>query len=110
MANILMINVPAEGHVKPSFGIVKAFAYRGDNVYYVSTEKYKERLEGVGANVILHEKSITKLRNQSSPEGIRSFLHVLIQTSLDTLSITKELAKDVCRSLWRSGWSASQRR
>ena len=96
MANILMINVPAEGHVNPSLGIAKALADRGDNVYYISTEKFKDRLEGVGANVILHENRLHSLEiNHSTPEGINSFLNVLIQISLDILSLTKELAKDI---------------
>lgn len=49
MKNILIVNFPAEGHVNPTLGITKAFADRGDNVHYLSTEKYKDRLEGVGA-------------------------------------------------------------
>ncbi|WP_036736581.1 nucleotide disphospho-sugar-binding domain-containing protein, partial [Paenibacillus zanthoxyli] len=44
MMNILMVNFPAEGHVNPTLGIVKAFADRGDNVHYITTEKFKERL------------------------------------------------------------------
>ncbi|MCA1011574.1 macrolide family glycosyltransferase [Halobacillus halophilus] len=96
MANILMINVPAEGHVNPSIGITKAFADRGDNVYYISTEEYKERLEGVGANVILHENYLKEAQiDPSSSEGFHSFFNILMKTSFDILSITRELIKEI---------------
>ncbi len=96
MANILMLNIPAEGHVNPSLGIAKAFADRGDSVYYLSTEKFKARLEGVGANVILHENRLDGLHiNHASSEGINNFSHFLMDTSLDILALTKELAKEV---------------
>jgi UDP:flavonoid glycosyltransferase YjiC (YdhE family) len=36
--NVLMINFPAEGHVNPTLGVVKALTDRGDSVHYVTTE------------------------------------------------------------------------
>ncbi|WP_027955620.1 macrolide family glycosyltransferase [Halobacillus kuroshimensis] len=96
MADILMINVPAEGHVNPSLGVAKAFADRGDNVHYITTEKYKSRLEGVGAHVYLHEDHLLIGGvDPSSEEGIQSFINIMLQTSLDILSITKQLAEEI---------------
>ncbi|MBF0707670.1 MULTISPECIES: macrolide family glycosyltransferase [Bacillaceae] len=96
MANILMLNIPAEGHVNPSLGIAQAFADRGDSVYYISTEKFKDRLEGVGANVILHKDRLDGLDiNHASSEGINNFSHFLMDTSLDILALTKELAQEI---------------
>ncbi|WP_181347323.1 macrolide family glycosyltransferase [Thalassobacillus sp. CUG 92003] len=96
MANILIINFPAEGHVNPSLGVTKAFAERGDNVYYISTEEYKDRIEGVGANVILHENVLKGAEiDTASPGASNSLLTIMLQTSLDILSITRELANDI---------------
>ncbi|UOQ87538.1 macrolide family glycosyltransferase [Gracilibacillus salinarum] len=96
MANILMINVPAEGHVNPSLGITKAFADRGDNVYYISTEDYKDRLEGVGANVVLHDNYLKGAEiDPGSSDGLHSFLNIFLKTSFDILSVTRELDKDI---------------
>jgi UDP:flavonoid glycosyltransferase YjiC (YdhE family) len=94
--NILIVNFPAEGHVNPTLGITKAFAERGDNVNYITTEKFKERLEGVGAIVHLHPDLLKKASiDPSTPSGRNSFLNIHIQTSLDILAITKKLAEEI---------------
>lgn len=96
MKNVLFINFPAEGHVNPTLGMTKAFADRGDHVHYISTEKYKDRLEGVGATVHLHQDWLRAVPVRTgSPDGILSFLKIHIKTSLDILSIVKELSKSI---------------
>jgi MGT family glycosyltransferase len=96
MANILFINFPAEGHVNPTLGLVKAFTDRGDNVHYITTEKFKDRLEGVGAKVHLHPDLLrTASIDPSSPSGLNSFLNIHIQSSLDILEITKQLSESL---------------
>ncbi|MFO6497518.1 MULTISPECIES: macrolide family glycosyltransferase [Bacillus] len=89
MANILMINVPAEGHVNPTLGIAKAFAERGDNVHYITTEKFKERLEALGVNVHLQPDLMGML------EGEESVLKLFIRIAQDTLRAAKELAGEI---------------
>ena len=92
--NILMINFPAEGHVNPTLGMVKGFVERGDHVHYITTEKFKARLEGVGAVVHLQKDWLRVYSpDPNSAEGLNNFLKVHIQTSIDTLTITRELAK-----------------
>lgn len=54
MKTVLILNFPAEGHVNPTLGITKAFSDKGYDVHYISTEKYKKRLEAAGATVHLH--------------------------------------------------------
>ncbi|MNO51819.1 Oleandomycin glycosyltransferase [compost metagenome] len=96
MMNILMVNFPAEGHVNPTLGIAKAFAERGDNVHYITTEKFKERLEGVGAIVHLHTDLLRKASiNHFTPSGLNTFINIHIQTSLDILEITKQLSETI---------------
>ncbi|MBU8785569.1 MULTISPECIES: macrolide family glycosyltransferase [Bacillus] len=89
MANILMINVPAEGHVNPTLGMAKAFAERGDNVHYITTEKFKERLEALGVRVHLQPDVMQKLK------GVDSVLKIMIEIAKDTLSAVRELAEQI---------------
>ncbi len=92
--NILMINFPAEGHVNPTLGMVKGFTERGDHVHYITTEKFKTRLEGVGAVVHLQKDWLRVYSpDPNSAEGMNNFLKVHIQTSMDTLEITREIAE-----------------
>ncbi|MCP6684030.1 macrolide family glycosyltransferase [Bacillus nakamurai] len=94
--HILMINFPAEGHVNPTLGVTKAFAEQGDHVHYISTEKFKSRLEGVGATVHLHRDLLrTAHIEPGTPAGILSFLKIHMKTSLDILGIVQRLSKDI---------------
>ncbi|WP_226003018.1 macrolide family glycosyltransferase [Paenibacillus sp. BJ-4] len=96
MLNILMVNFPAEGHVNPTIGITQAFAARGDQVHYITTEKYKDRLEAVGATVHLHPDLVrTASINAASPAGLNAFLNIQIQTSLDILEVTQKLSESI---------------
>ncbi|MDA7026667.1 glycosyltransferase [Bacillus sp. CLL-7-23] len=96
MINVLIVNFPAEGHVNPTLGITKAFADRGDHVHYISTEKYQERLEGVGATVHLHEDLLRHAKiDVASLSGLLSFLKIHLQTSLQILEIVEELSKTI---------------
>ncbi|MED1740268.1 glycosyltransferase [Bacillus swezeyi] len=96
MTNILIVNFPAEGHVNPTLGITKAFADRGDNVHYISTEKYKDRLEGVGATVHLCEDLVRNAHiDPNSPSGILEFLKIHLKTSLYILEVVKELSTHI---------------
>ncbi|WP_205439455.1 macrolide family glycosyltransferase [Halobacillus ihumii] len=92
---ILMINFPAEGHVNPTLGMVEGFTNHGDKVHYITTEQFKERLEGVGAVVHLQTDWLQIYPPEiNSAKGLNNFLKVHIQTSLDTLQITEKLARD----------------
>lgn len=96
MLHILMVNFPAEGHVNPTIGITQAFAARGDQVHYITTEKYKDRLEAVGATVHLHPDLVRNASiNGSSPSGLNEFLNIQIQTSLDILEVTQKLSESI---------------
>ncbi|AUS28684.1 macrolide family glycosyltransferase [Paenibacillus polymyxa] len=96
MLNVLMVNFPAEGHVNPTLGITQAFAARGDQVHYITTEKYKNRLEAVGAKVHLHPDLVrTASIDTNTPAGLNAFLNIHIQTSMDILAITQELSERI---------------
>ncbi|WP_017812259.1 macrolide family glycosyltransferase [Paenibacillus shenyangensis] len=93
MLRILFVNFPAEGHVNPTLGITQAFTARGDEVHYITTEKYQERLEAVGAIVHLHPDLVrTALIDTSNRESINEFMKIHIRTSLDILEIARQLS------------------
>ncbi|MGE7881723.1 macrolide family glycosyltransferase [Bacillus sp. NPDC094077] len=96
MLNILMVNFPAEGHVNPTLNLVKAFTERGDNVHYITTENFKERLEVLGAIVHSHPDLLKEISIETdSTTGLNAFFHVHVQTSLYILEITKQLSKSI---------------
>ncbi|KFN02293.1 UDP-glucosyltransferase [Bacillus clarus] len=96
MLNILMVNFPAEGHVNPTLSIVKAFTERGDEVHYITTESFKERLEGVGATVHIHPDLLKEISiDTDTSSGLNAFFNVHIQTSLYILEITKRISKSI---------------
>ncbi|MFD9625466.1 macrolide family glycosyltransferase [Peribacillus muralis] len=92
--NVLMINFPAEGHVNPTLGIVKALIDRGDSVHYVTTEEFKERIEGLGANVYLHPNHLKGFTPQKVT-SIHDFIQVQLKLSYDILAVVEELANSI---------------
>ncbi|MCC2338928.1 UDP-glucosyltransferase [Bacillus tropicus] len=96
MLNILVVNFPAEGHVNPTLSLVKAFTERGDHVHYITTEHFKDRIEDLGANVYTHPDLLKEISiDTETSNGLDSFFHVHVQTSLYILEITKELRKSI---------------
>ncbi|MFD1990483.1 macrolide family glycosyltransferase [Paenibacillus nicotianae] len=94
MLRILIVNFPAEGHVNPTLGITHAFTSRGDEVHYITTEKFRDRLEAVGAIVHVHTDLLKNaIIRIGSPDGINEFLNIHIQTSLHILALTKQLSQ-----------------
>lgn len=91
--NVLMINFPGEGHINPTLGIVKALINRGDSVHYVTTEEFKERIEGLGAKTYLHPNHLKGRTPQNT--SIHEFLQVHLRISFDILTIVRELADSI---------------
>lgn len=89
--NVLMINIPAEGHINPTLGIVKALVDRGDSVHYVTTEEFRERIEGLGAHVHVHEDHLEGF----STENVSGFMQIQLKIAHDILSITQKLADTI---------------
>lgn len=92
--NVLMIGFPAEGHVNPSLGIVKALINRGDSVHYITTEEFKERIESLGANVYLHPNHLKGFTPQKV-NSINEFMQILLKLSYDILAVVQELADSI---------------
>ncbi|MEC2531652.1 UDP-glucosyltransferase, partial [Bacillus cereus] len=96
MLNILVVNFPAEGHVNPTLNLVKAFTERGDNVHYITTANFKDRIEDLGATVHTHPDLLKEISiDAETSSGLNAFFHVHVQTSLYILEITKQLCESI---------------
>ncbi|GEC90320.1 macrolide family glycosyltransferase [Brevibacillus brevis] len=49
MARVLYVTIPAEGHVNPTLGLVKQLVGNGEEVVYMCSEEYRDRLAQTGA-------------------------------------------------------------
>jgi MGT family glycosyltransferase len=88
MGKVLFINFPAEGHVNPTVGLVKELTSRGEEVTYYCVEKFRERLEGAGADVRTYpdfvEEELMKRTGTGGPgpnTSILMFMEVMLQKS-----------------------------
>ena len=94
MAKILLITFPAEGHVNPMLGIIKALTDRGDEVHAVTTEHYQERIKRLGAHVHIHPDYIRTLSvEEDDLDSMQPFFHAMLQTSLDILEVVETLSQ-----------------
>ena len=87
MARGLFLNTArTHGHVNPTIGLVKELVARGDEVIYVSTDEFKEKLEKAGAKyVIFHAGQLEQ------PEDIKEFN---MDKMLDVFKKTNELVME----------------
>lgn len=69
MAKILILNVPAHGHVNPTLALTKALVDEGHEVTYLVTEEFRSKIEATGA-IFKTYKFDTK--NPYSYENVRS--------------------------------------
>lgn len=70
MGKVLFINFPAEGHVNPTVGLVKELTSKGEQVTYYCVEKFRERMEGAGAEVRTYEDFLDQeLINKATAAG-----------------------------------------
>ena len=49
MAKGLFLIFPAHGHINPTIGLVKELINKGDEITYISSEEFREKIESVGA-------------------------------------------------------------
>ena len=49
MAKGLFLIFPAHGHINPTIGLVKELISKGDEITYISSEKFRSKIENVGA-------------------------------------------------------------
>jgi len=49
MSKVLFLNIPGNGHVNPTLGLVNGLVEQGEEVIYFCSEDYRERIENAGA-------------------------------------------------------------
>jgi len=49
MSKVLFLNIPGNGHVNPTLGLVDGLVKQGEEVTYYCTEEFRERIENAGA-------------------------------------------------------------
>ncbi|GAB5492652.1 MAG: glycosyltransferase [Phototrophicaceae bacterium] len=71
MSKIILFNIPAAGHVNPSLPIVRELIARGEDVLYINTEDYRQKIEATGASFIAYPDitSLIKLMEEDASEG-----------------------------------------
>nr|WP_037900910.1 glycosyltransferase [Streptomyces sp. NRRL S-350] len=65
-AHILMVSVPAHGHVNPSLAVITELVARGHRVSYVNDASFREAVESTGAAFVPYP---TKLPLADDPNG-----------------------------------------
>lgn len=66
MSKVLFLNIPYNGHVNPTLGLVDELVKHGEQVTYFCSEEYRERIERVGATFKSYGKDMTILKNGSN--------------------------------------------
>ncbi len=101
MSNVLFLNIPLNGHVNPTLGLVDELVKQGEQVTYFCSEKYRERIEKVGATFKSYgEKEFFPTNNKdTSKESIKEHLFdgisQVLKTSEETLPIIMEQIKGI---------------
>ncbi|MDF2938430.1 MAG: glycosyl transferase family 1 [Paenibacillaceae bacterium] len=75
MSNVLFVNGPASGHVYPTLGLVEELVQAGEQVYYVSSEEYREPLERLGAVFAAYDNFL----KNGDPFQTRLYLSLVIK-------------------------------
>lgn len=71
MSKIILFNIPAVGHVNPSLPIVAELVKRGDDVIYINSEDYRQKIEATGADFIPYPDmtDLIRLMEDDAAEG-----------------------------------------
>ena len=102
MSNVLFINIPLNGHVNPTLGLVDELVKQGEQVTYFCSEKYRERIEKVGATFKSYgEKEFfpnnnkDTSKNESIVDNVFNGISQVLKTSEETLPIIMEQIKGI---------------
>ncbi|MGW2374559.1 macrolide family glycosyltransferase [Kitasatospora sp. NPDC001683] len=65
--HIVMVNIPAHGHVNPSLDVIRELVARGHRVSYVNDPSFAEQIEATGARLVPHETGLAILKGAVDP-------------------------------------------
>lgn len=83
MSRVVLINVPAHGHINPTLGVVQELVRRGEQVIYYATDPFRPAIEAVGAQFRSYSAEIGTLPQRISPSPV--------EVGALTLALTKAL-------------------
>jgi len=69
MSKVLFFNIPGNGHVNPTLGLVDGLVKQGEEVTYFCTEEFRERIENAGAIFKNYGEKPNFLKNKSNMSG-----------------------------------------
>ncbi|TVX93545.1 macrolide family glycosyltransferase [Paenibacillus agilis] len=113
MARILYVNIAAEGHVNPTLGLVKQLVENGEEVVYMCTEEFRNKITSTGAKFLpykLNEQALAELgfslTDVKHPLQFTEFmLRGFIEHSVpDILRLTKDESFDFLMFDSMFGW------
>ncbi|MFG3091512.1 macrolide family glycosyltransferase [Streptomyces antibioticus] len=92
-AHIAFVNLPMQGHVNPTLGVVEALVRRGHRVTYAITEDFVHPVKAAGAEPVLYP--VDRGDGSEPPERLSEGLALAVHVSLGSLpALTRAWARD----------------
>ncbi len=88
MAKIIVMNIPAHGHVNPTLPVVKELVERGHQVIYFNTEEFRSQIERTGAAFRAYPPPVPTIE-----ETQRIVNENLVQVTLLILKLSQHLTR-----------------
>ena len=87
MSKIVFFNIPAYGHTNPTLGVVRELTSRGHTVRYYSYERFRDKIESVGAEFIACDAYDNQLHLSTEDaakigQNLTFSIKVLVRTAL----------------------------
>lgn len=98
MPKVLFINGSAHGHINPTLPLVKELADRGEEVFYFTTDQFKEKVTAAGAVFVDAGERLTAFNKNYRPSGSHPF-YVLIDYILGTDQVIAPLVLGKAREI-----------
>ncbi len=88
MSKGLFLIFPAHGHVNPTIGLVKELINKGDEITYISSNEFKDKIEKVGANFKGYHQDFSV--NPDTSNILCSMLEGIINMNKDIVGLALE--------------------
>jgi len=97
MSKVLFLNMPSNGHVNPTLGLVDGLVRQGEDVIYFCSEDYRERIEKAGALFKSYgvKPSFKKGKHIPGNVNINDFLNLVNEG----LNLSEEIIQDILKQI-----------
>lgn len=113
MSKVLVLSLPSHGHVNPLLGLIEELVKQEEEVIYICSENFKEKIESTGAIFKCFGKELKCLNNRDKYTQF-NFVRELLRISEKIIQDTLEQIKDIkfnyiiCDSMFPFGNMISQ--